>query len=78
MIEIHGHTDNVGNPKANMALSEGRAFAVKSWLEKSSPANFPSGRIRVFAHGQSNPVAPNTTEPMRARNRRVEIILGTI
>jgi outer membrane protein OmpA-like peptidoglycan-associated protein len=77
VVEIHGHTDNQGNPTANMALSEERAFAVKRWLEKQSPVNFPEGRVRVFAHGQQNPVAPNGTPEGRAQNRRVEIVLGT-
>ncbi|HKV09689.1 MAG TPA: OmpA family protein [Thermoanaerobaculia bacterium] len=76
-VEIHGHTDNVGNPQANMNLSEARAFAVKQWLEQQSPGNFPEGRLRVFAHGQQNPVAPNATDDGRARNRRVEIVIGT-
>jgi outer membrane protein OmpA-like peptidoglycan-associated protein len=77
VVEVHGHTDNVGSPKANLDLSEARAFAVKEWLEKQSPANFPDGRLRVFVHGQENPVAPNATEAGRARNRRVEIVIGT-
>jgi outer membrane protein OmpA-like peptidoglycan-associated protein len=77
VVEVHGHTDNVGNPKANMDLSESRAFAVKEWLEKQAPVNFPQGRIRVFAHGQENPVAPNSTDAGRARNRRVDIVIGT-
>jgi outer membrane protein OmpA-like peptidoglycan-associated protein len=76
-VEVHGHTDSQGDPRTNMGLSEERAFAVKSWLEQQSPVNFPSGRIRVFAHGQQNPVAPNSTPDGRARNRRVEIVLGT-
>jgi outer membrane protein OmpA-like peptidoglycan-associated protein len=76
-VEIHGHTDNVGAPQANMQLSESRAFAVKQWLEQQSPANFPEGRIRVFSHGQENPVVPNSTDANRARNRRVEIVIGT-
>jgi outer membrane protein OmpA-like peptidoglycan-associated protein len=76
-VEIHGHTDNVGNPQSNMNLSEERAFAVKQWLERQSPVNFPEGRIRIFAHGQENPVAPNSSDEGRARNRRVEIVLGT-
>jgi outer membrane protein OmpA-like peptidoglycan-associated protein len=77
VVEVHGHTDSVGNPQTNMTLSESRAFAVKQWLERQSPANFPEGRIRVFAHGQQNPVAPNSTDEGRARNRRVEIVIGT-
>jgi OOP family OmpA-OmpF porin len=76
-VEIHGHTDNVGNPQTNMNLSETRAFAVKEWLERQSPANFPEGRVRVFAHGQQNPIAPNSSDAGRARNRRVEIVIGT-
>jgi outer membrane protein OmpA-like peptidoglycan-associated protein len=76
-VEVHGHTDSQGNPQANMNLSEERAFAVKTWLEQQSGVNFPQGRIRVFAHGQENPVAPNATAEGRAQNRRVEIVLGT-
>ena len=76
-VEVHGHTDSQGNPQSNMALSEERAFAVKSWLEQQSPVNFPAGRIRVFAHGQENPVAPNSTPEGRGQNRRVEIVIGT-
>lgn len=76
-VEVHGHTDSQGNPQTNMNLSEERAFAVKSWLEQQSSVNFPKGRVRVFAHGQENPVAPNSTNEGRAQNRRVEIVLGT-
>jgi outer membrane protein OmpA-like peptidoglycan-associated protein len=77
VVEVHGHTDNVGSPKANLDLSEARAFAVKHWLEEQAPVSFPEGRLRVFVHGQENPVAPNATEAGRARNRRVEIVIGT-
>jgi outer membrane protein OmpA-like peptidoglycan-associated protein len=77
VVEVHGHTDAQGNPQANMSLSEQRAFAVANWLSKKFPANFPEGRVRVFAHGQQNPVAPNASEAGRARNRRVEVILAT-
>ncbi len=77
VVEIHGHTDSAGNPQANMALSEARAFAVKNYMEKKFPSNFPEGRIRVFAHGQQNPIAPNSTEQGRAKNRRVEVVIGT-
>jgi OOP family OmpA-OmpF porin len=75
-VEVHGHTDNVGDPAANMGLSEKRAFAIRKWLETKSPSNFPEGRVNVFAHGQTNPVAPNDSPAGRAKNRRVNIVLG--
>lgn len=74
-IELHGHTDNVGSPDANMKLSEARAFAVQRWLEKAFPRNFPAGRVRVYAEGQTHPLVPNSSEGNRARNRRVEVVL---
>jgi hypothetical protein len=73
-VEIHGHTDNQGGADKNMQLSEDRAFAVKKWLEGKSPANFPQGRVRVFAHGATQPLAPNSSAEGRAQNRRVEIV----
>jgi OmpA-OmpF porin, OOP family len=77
LVEIHGHTDAVGGADSNQALSESRAFAVKQYLESQSSVSFPEGRLRVFAHGQANPVAPNSTPEGRAKNRRVEIVIGT-
>ena len=76
-VEIHGHTDSVGDANSNMQLSESRAFAVKQWLEGQSALNFPEGRVRIFAHGQQNPIAPNSTDEGRGKNRRVEIVIGT-
>jgi len=76
-VEIHGYTDDQGDPNANRKLSEERAFAVKKWMEKAAPVNFPTGRIRVFKHGDENPVEPNSTPQGRAANRRVEVVIGT-
>jgi OOP family OmpA-OmpF porin len=76
-VEIHGHTDSLGNADANMHLSEERAFAVKKWLQSRYPKNFPDERIQVTAHGQTQPVAPNSDANGRAKNRRVEIRLLT-
>ena len=77
MVEVHGHTDAAGSPDANMSLSEHRAFAVKKWLEAHAPSSFPEGRVKVVAHGQNEPIAPNSTVDGRAKNRRVVIVLGT-
>lgn len=76
-VEIHGHTDSQGNADANMHLSEARAFTVKKWLQSRYPKNFPDERMQVIAHGQTQPLAPNSDEKGRARNRRVEIRLLT-
>ena len=76
-VEVHGHTDNVGSLETNQKLSEERAFAVKNWLEQQSAVNFPAGRVRVFVHGSTNPLAPNSTPAGRAQNRRVDIVMGT-
>lgn len=77
LIEIHGHTDNVGTVESNLRLSEDRAFAVKKWLEAKAPSSFPEGRVKVIPHGQSEPVESNNTPDGRAKNRRVVIVLGT-
>ncbi len=74
-IEVHGHTDNAGDPSKSMPLSEARAFAVKSFLQRLSPVNFPPSRIQTFAHGETQPLVPNTTPQNRAKNRRVTIVL---
>jgi outer membrane protein OmpA-like peptidoglycan-associated protein len=76
VVEVHGHTDNVGSVDKNQKLSESRAFAVKKWLEEQSSANFPEGRVKVFAHGATEPLVANNSAEGRAKNRRVEIVLG--
>jgi outer membrane protein OmpA-like peptidoglycan-associated protein len=76
-VEIHGHTDNVGDPAANQQLSEDRALAVKQWLEQRSASTFPPGRLRIFAHGSTQPIQSNRTAEGKAANRRVEIVIGT-
>jgi outer membrane protein OmpA-like peptidoglycan-associated protein len=75
-VTINGHTDNVGSPESNMNLAERRAEAVKSWLQRKAPSNFPDNRFRLHAYGDSRPLAPNATAEGRAKNRRVEIVLS--
>lgn len=76
-VEIDGHTDNIGSPDSNRALSEARAFAVKAWLEQKAKTLFPENRITVRAFGDSMPLVPNATPEGRAQNRRVTVVLGT-
>lgn len=75
-VELHGHTDNTGVAAANQTLSERRAFAVRDYLTAKNPAQFPPGRVRVFSHGQTQPIASNDQEAGRAQNRRVEVVIG--
>jgi outer membrane protein OmpA-like peptidoglycan-associated protein len=77
IVEIHGHTDDQGSAEKNQRLSEDRAFAVKKWLQAQSSVNFPDNRIKVFAHGSTEPLDSNSTSEGRAKNRRVEMVLGT-
>ena len=78
VVEIHGYTDSQGSHATSLPLSQARAGAVKHYLEVLHPVNFPQGRVRVFAHGEANPVASNATADGRAKNRRVEIILRSV
>lgn len=77
-IQVDGYTDNVGTEPMNQSLSEARAAAVKDWLQKHAPRNFPDNRFKISGHGSQNPAATNDTNAGRAANRRVEItLLGT-
>lgn len=70
-VYIVGHTDNVGAFDANLALSRARAEAVVAALVArgiDAPRVVPAGVADL------SPVAPNTTEEGRARNRRVEMV----
>lgn len=76
LVRVEGHTDSVGNPASNQDLSERRALAVKNWLQSQSRDAFPENRLQVRGLGQTAPVADNSTITGRARNRRVDIVLG--
>jgi outer membrane protein OmpA-like peptidoglycan-associated protein len=71
-IHINGYTDSVGNDVYNNRLSEQRAEAVANWL---SSHGLQRSTISTHGFGKSNPVAPNTDDKGRAKNRRVVIFL---
>ena len=71
-ILIEGHTDNVGAPAANLALSDARAAAVKSALVTNYAAD--GGRITTKGLGDTTPAVANATAAGRAQNRRVEVV----
>ncbi|MDQ3031360.1 MAG: OmpA family protein [Myxococcota bacterium] len=70
-IRIAGHTDNVGNPRTNQALSEQRAGAVRDYLVSHG---IDASRIEAVGYGDQQPVASNDSEEGRQQNRRIEAI----
>jgi outer membrane protein OmpA-like peptidoglycan-associated protein len=75
LIEIAGHTDNVGDANFNKQLSQRRASAVAQYL-MSKGVTEP--RIMTAAGGEEHPIASNSTEQGRAANRRVEVTLAPL
>jgi len=72
-IEVNGHTDNIGNPKDNLALSTDRAFTVR---DKLIEFGIDQKRLVNFkGYGSGKPIADNGTEKGRAKNRRTEFII---
>ncbi|WP_372815017.1 OmpA family protein [Psychrobacter sp.] len=72
-VLITGHTDNVGNSTANLALSNKRAEAVKQYL---IGRNINATRLSTTGKGDSDPIASNDNEEGRTRNRRIEFTLN--
>lgn len=68
-LEVHGHTDDLGDDAENLLLSRARALAVVLAL---SERGVPARRLRALGFGETRPIADNSTEEGRARNRRIE------
>ena len=69
---IVGHTDNTGDFDANLKLSMERAQAVMN--ELVSKYSVKAEQLKAYGDGQTAPVATNSTDEGRAKNRRVEIV----
>ena len=72
MIQVAGHTDSTGGDRYNMLLSQQRAQSVAGVLNEFGVR---SVRIDTVGFGETRPIATNSTETGRARNRRVELTL---
>ncbi len=70
VIEIQGHTDNIGSDEYNLKLSEARAESVRTWLIDH---HMDATRLSSAGYGKRVPVADNDTDFGRAKNRRVEL-----
>ncbi len=76
LVEISGHTDNIGSAEYNMKLSKRRAEAVKQYLV-SQGCN--PKQLVVKGYGYTKPVSSNKTEQGRQQNRRVEFkVIGKL
>lgn len=69
VIEIGGHTDNVGSETLNQQLSQRRAQAVVDYMIL---AGIEATRLQAKGYGEAQPIADNNTEEGRAKNRRTE------
>lgn len=70
-LTIEGHTDNVGDPSSNKTLSEERAAAV---LQAVVQQGIAADRLQAVGYGQEKPIADNSSDAGRAKNRRVELV----
>lgn len=79
-IRIEGHTDRMpigpslkGQYADNLALSKARAHAIVRYLAEEGGVD--QANLLVAGHGDTKPVASNSTEEGRKQNRRIEIVL---
>ncbi|MBK8251606.1 MAG: OmpA family protein [Polyangiaceae bacterium] len=72
LVEIAGHTDNVGSAADNKALSQKRADAVMKYLVGKG---IDAGRLQAKGYGPDKPVADNKTRAGQQKNRRVEFVI---
>jgi len=70
VIEIAGHTDNVGAKDANLKLSADRANAVRNYLIKK---DVKAENVQAKGYGDMQPVATNDTDAGKQKNRRTEV-----
>ena len=70
-LQVQGHTDDQGADDYNLKLSQKRAETVAAYL---GLFGIDPGRLAPKGFGETRPVAPNTTEEGRAKNRRVELV----
>src|SRR3954454_8411784 len=71
VVEISGHTDNVGKPKTNKALSMKRARACRDYLISKG---IEGSRITAVGFGGERPTVPNDSDENRQKNRRIEVV----
>ena len=69
LVQVEGHTDDVGKPRKNRKLSQKRAESVRAFLIEEG---VDAGRLVAVGFGEERPVAENDDDDGREQNRRVE------
>lgn len=72
VASAQGHTDNAGAAAANLKVSQDRAAAVKTYLVQTH--GIVADRLTTSGLGDTKPIAENTSDEGRAKNRRVELV----
>ena len=72
VIEISGHTDNVGSAASNLKLSTERANKVREYILSKG---IDQKRITSKGYGAAKPIEPNTTDEGKKKNRRVDLLV---
>ena len=70
-FSVEGHTDSTGNAASNQTLSEQRSQAI---VDKLVELGISADRLTAVGKGQNSPIADNSTDEGRAKNRRVEFV----
>lgn len=70
VIQLEGHTDFIGDAKANLKLSEDRVIAIKDYMVSKGSSK---SKIKTKAFGGTMPLSRENTEAARQMNRRVEV-----
>ena len=74
-IDINGYTDNKGNIANNLNLSKNRAKAIYEYLIQNG---IEKNRLTYKGNGQNDPIADNSTEEGRFKNRRTTLVIKRI
>jgi len=70
VVEIQGHTDNVGKEDENLKLSQARAEEVRKYLVAKG---ITAERVTAKGYGQSTPIADNSSDEGKSKNRRTSL-----
>lgn len=75
-VQVDGHTDNVGRAEANLKLSQSRAESVVNYLVQKKSVS--PKRLAAKGWGDAQPIADNSNETGRSKNRRVDFTVTTL